>query len=117
MAPSDGKAGAGALYGTLEVLILHTLAGDGTLHGLEIARHIHQRSEDVLQVEEGALYPALHRLERRGLIEGEWRISEKRRRARFYDITRAGEQALRRETQSWIRHADAVSKVLGLREV
>ena len=114
---ADGKAGAGALYGTLEVLILNTLKSDGTLHGLEIARLIHERSADVLRVEEGALYPALHRLVRQGLIEGEWRISEKRRRARFYDITSAGKKALGNERKNWVRHAEAVGRVLGLREV
>lgn len=116
MAYPDGRAGAGALYGTLEVLILKTLGTGGPLHGLDVARRIQEVSEDVLRVEEGALYPALHRLRRNGLIEGEWRISEKRRRARFYDITEAGRAALRREIANWVRHSDAVSKVLGLSE-
>jgi transcriptional regulator len=117
MTTPDRKAGAGALYGTLEVLILNSLKNHGTLHGLEIARLIRDRSEEVLQVEEGALYPALHRLERQGLIEGEWHISEKRRRARFYQITATGKKALRSELKNWIQHTDAVSKVLGLRKV
>jgi transcriptional regulator len=116
MAYPDGRAGAGALYGTLEVLILKTLGAGDPLHGLDIARRIHELSEDVLQVEEGALYPALHRLRRQGLIEGEWRISEKRRRAKFYCLTQAGEAALRSEIENWVRHTDAVSKVLGLSE-
>ena len=67
-------------------------------------------------MEEGALYPALHRLERQGLVEGEWQISEKRRRARFYEITTAGKKALRAELKNWIEHTEAVGKVLGLRE-
>jgi transcriptional regulator len=116
MAYPAGRAGAGALYGTLEALILKTLSAGGPLHGLDVARRIQELSEDVLHVEEGALYPALHRLRRQGLIEGEWRISEKRRRARFYDITQAGQAALRVEIENWLRHTDAVSKVLGLSE-
>ncbi len=116
MTSHERKAGAGALYGTLEVLILNTLKAQGMLHGLEIARLIQERSQDVLQVEEGALYPALHRLDRRGLVEGEWQISEKRRRARFYEITAAGKKALRTELKNWIQHTEAVSKVLGLGE-
>ncbi|MCZ6918635.1 MAG: PadR family transcriptional regulator [Gemmatimonadetes bacterium] len=116
MAYPEGRAGAGGLYGTLEVLILRTLSAGGPLHGLDVARRIHELSQDVLDVEEGALYPALHRLQRQGLIEGEWRISDKRRRARFYDITDTGRGALRDEIANWIRHTDAVSKVLGLSE-
>lgn len=116
MRTTRGKTGAGALYGTLEVLILNTLNHQGALHGLEIANLIQRRSENVLQVEEGALYPALHRLQRRGLIDGEWRISPKRRRARFYQITPAGRRALRKEVASWVRRTEAVGKVLGLRE-
>ena len=116
MTNRERKAGAGALYGTLEVLILNTLKSSGVLHGLEVARLIQERSQDILQVEEGALYPALHRLERQGLVEGEWQISEKRRRARFYEITTAGKKALRTELKNWIQHTEAVGKVLGLRE-
>ncbi len=116
MTSHERKAGAAALYGTLEILILTTLKAQGTLHGLEIARVIHERSQDVLRVEEGALYPALHRLDRQGLVEGEWQISEKRRRARFYEITTAGKPALRAELRNWIEHTEAVGKVLGLRE-
>ncbi len=116
MTSHQRKAGVGALYGTLEILILTTLKAQGTLHGLEIARVIHERSQDVVRVEEGALYPALHRLERQGLVEGEWQISEKRRRARFYEITTAGKKTLRTELKNWIEHTEAVGKVLGLRE-
>lgn len=110
------KVGAAALYGTLEVLILKSLSAGGPAHGLDIARRIHQRSAEVLKVEEGALYPALHRLQDAGLIEGEWRISDKGRRARFYDITRAGLTALDQEIEQWRRHTTAVSRVLGFEE-
>ena len=65
-------------------------------------------------MEQGSLYPALHRLARQGLIEGEWRISAKRRRARFYDITSEGSKALRQEIKQWVKHTGAVNKVLGL---
>lgn len=110
----DPKSGPGSLYGTLEVMILRTLKTSGPLHGLEIARLIQKTSSDVLHIEEGALYPALHRLKRQGLIAGEWRISEKRRRARFYDITTEGKTALRNEIKQWQKHTEAVNKVLGL---
>lgn len=113
-AMSKRKSGPGAIYGTLDALVLRTLQADGPLHGLEIARLIERRSEDVLQVDEGALYPALHRLQRRGLIEGEWQISEKRRRARFYHITERGRRALEEELESWRRHTAAIGKVLGI---
>ncbi len=116
MKRTEGRAGAGALYGTLEALILKTVNQNNSLHGLDIARQIQDRSDDVLNVEEGALYPALHRLQKQGLISGEWRISEKRRRARFYRITPAGRKALRDEVGAWVRHSEAVGKVLGLRE-
>ncbi len=116
MKPTGEKAGPGALYGTLEVMILNTLSDHGALHGLEIARRIEERSDAFLHVEEGALYPALHRLKRRGLIDGEWRISDKRRRARFYEITPRGKEALEEEVQTWLRHTNAVNKVLGLKE-
>ncbi len=116
MTNSDGRAGAGALYGTLEMMILKTLADGGPLHGLQIATLIKERSEDLLKVEEGALYPALHRLKRQELIEGEWRISDKRRRARFYDLTPRGHVALEAELATWSRHARAVNKVLGVEE-
>lgn len=111
---SPGRAGPGALYGTLEVLILKTLEEEGPLHGLDIARRIGNRSGELLRVEEGALYPALHRLRRQGLVAGEWRISSKRRRARFYDVTPTGRSALRDEIERWRTHSTAVNKVLGI---
>ncbi len=104
------------MYGTLDVMILKTLSDGGPMHGLSIARQIEEISDAFLQVEEGAMYPALHRLQRQGLIEGEWRISDKRRRARFYDLTPVGRKALTSELNDWVRHTDAVSKVLGLKE-
>jgi transcriptional regulator len=102
------------LYGTVELLILRTLHRVGQAHGLGIAEEIHRLSGELLHLEEGALYPALHRLQRAGFIKGEWKISEKRRRARFYALTAAGERALEGEMASWMTHTDAVRRVLGL---
>ena len=100
------------LQGTLDVLVLRTLDARGSTHGYQIARTIKERSGDVLQVEEGALYPALHRLERKGWIRSEWGRSENRRRAKFYELTAAGRRALEREVTAWDRYASAVGKVL-----
>ena len=99
------------LQGTLDVLILKTLGG-GPFHGYQIARSIKGRSEEVLQVEEGALYPALHRLERRGWVEAEWGRSENGRRAKFYKLTTDGRKALCSEKVAWDRYTAAVGRVL-----
>lgn len=99
------------LQGTLDVLVLRTLTG-GARHGYDIARSIKQLSADVLQVEEGALYPALHRLRARGWVESEWGRSEKNRRAKFYELTDEGRAALRAETTNWDRYSEAVARVL-----
>ena len=99
------------VQGTLDVLILKTLSW-GPRHGYAVARWLHDTSGDVLRVEEGALYPALHRLERRGWIESEWGLSENNRRAKYYQLTRQGRQQLRAKASSWARYAGAVSKVL-----
>lgn len=105
---------ANALYGTLNLLILGALE-DGPLHGLAIQRRIGAVSDAVLSVEEGALYPALHRLEGDGLIEAEWGRSENNRRAKFYRVTARGRSRLERERADWLRHARAVSEVLSVR--
>jgi len=107
------KVEADTLYGTLSLLVLQALS-EGPLHGLEISRRIHQQAGDALKIDEGALYPALHRLERDGLLEGEWGISEKRRRAKFYQLTGTGRKRLRRDVQRWQRHVSAVATVLGV---
>jgi PadR family transcriptional regulator, regulatory protein PadR len=99
------------LQGTLDVLILKTLSW-GPRHGYAVARWIHDVSDDVLRVDEGALYPALHRLERRGLIESEWGLSENNRRAKYYQLTPQGRQQLRAKATSWARYAGAVTRVL-----
>lgn len=99
------------VQGTLDVLILKSLSW-GPMHGYAVAESIGERSGQVLKVEEGALYPALHRLEKRGLLEAEWGLSENNRRAKFYKLTSAGRAHLRAEAQTWTRYAAAVSRVL-----
>jgi PadR family transcriptional regulator, regulatory protein PadR len=99
------------LQGTLDVLVLKALSW-GPMHGYGVARWIGQTTDDVLRIEEGALYPALHRMELRGWIEAEWGLSEKNRKAKFYQLTPQGRQELHAETQSWRRYAEAVGKVL-----
>jgi PadR family transcriptional regulator, regulatory protein PadR len=99
------------VQGTLDVLVLKTLAWQ-PMHGYAIARWIKERTESVILVEEGALYPALHRLERRGWIESEWGVSENNRKAKFYQLTTRGRQQLRAETTAWTRYVAAVGKVL-----
>ncbi len=99
------------MQGTLDVLILKSLTW-GPLHGYAVAELVRERSGEELKVEEGALYPALHRLEKRGLLEAEWGLSENNRRAKFYRLTAAGRAHLRAETQAWQRYVAAVSRVL-----
>ena len=99
------------LQGTLDLLILKTLSW-GPAHGYSIARWIEQLTAQVLQVGEGSLYPALHRLEERGWVEAEWRRSENNRRAKFYRLTTPGRSQLRTEAVMWERFVDAMAKVL-----
>jgi PadR family transcriptional regulator, regulatory protein PadR len=99
------------LQGTLDVLILKTLTW-GPMHGYAVAGAIRERTDDVILVEEGALYPALHRLERRGWVESEWGLSENNRRAKYYQLTAAGRRQLRAELSAWARYVEAVGKVL-----
>ena len=99
------------LQGTLDVLILKTLSTQA-MHGWGIAQRIQQLSQEVLEVNQGSLYPALHRLQERGWIAAEWGSSENNRRARFYTLTRAGRRQLADETESWERFAAAVGRVL-----
>jgi len=99
------------LQGTLDLLILKTLA-IGPAHGHSVAYAIERQSDEVLQVEHGSLYPALHRLERRGWVESEWGVSENNRRAKFYRVTAEGRRQLRAEASTWTTFSQAVSKVL-----
>jgi transcriptional regulator len=99
------------LQGTLDLLVLRTLVG-GPRHGYEIARAIKSSSADVLQVEEGALYPALHRIEAREWITASWGLSEKNRRAKFYSLTHLGREALEAQSKSWDEYVQAVAGVM-----
>jgi transcriptional regulator len=99
------------LQGTLDVLILKTLSW-GAMHGYGIARWLQQVTDDVLRIEEGSLYPALHRMERRGWIESEWGLSENNRRAKYYRLTSEGRRQLRAESTAWAAFSHAVSRVL-----
>lgn len=105
------KCAADLLQGTLNLLILKTLAL-GPLHGWGISRRIRQMSEEVLQVNQGSLYPALYRLEEQGWIQAEWGVSPEGRRAKFYSMTPAGEAELAREKASWRLFSRAVDLVL-----
>jgi PadR family transcriptional regulator, regulatory protein PadR len=102
------------LRGTLDVLILRTLSWQ-PLHGYGISRWIREHSGEVFRVEEGALYPALRRLEERGLIEGEWSLTETGREARFYALTQEGRQRMRLEVRDWGRYVEAMTSVLEAR--
>ncbi len=104
-------AGTDLLQGTLDMMVLKTLALEPK-HGYAIARRIAQVSGDVLKIEEGSLYPALYRLEERGLIASEWGVSENNRKAKFYRLTKAGRKELDAATENWSKLALAVSKVM-----
>jgi transcriptional regulator len=99
------------LQGTLQMLILKTLAR-GPMHGYAIAEFIQQTSNDVLKVEEGALYPALHRLEVRGLVSPEWGVSSNNRRAKYYHLTATGLKALKEDSKYWSRLSGAISLIM-----
>jgi PadR family transcriptional regulator PadR len=99
------------LQGTLTLLVLRTLA-HGPMHGYGITLHIHRVSNEILRVEEGSLYPALHRMEQEGWIAAEWRASENNRRARYYNLSAKGRKQLAKEEESWARLTEAVTSVL-----
>jgi PadR family transcriptional regulator PadR len=110
-----GKPKPDVLQGTIDLLVLKTLAR-GPLHGYGIATTIQRISSDALRVEEGSLYPALHRIEQEGWIRSEWGLSEKNRRAKFYSITAAGRRQLGREEKQWDKLTAAVATVLRFSE-
>lgn len=103
------------LHGTLDLLILKILAL-APIHGYGISQRIQQISSNVLQVQQGSLYPALHRLENRGWLEAEWRESETGREAKFYSLTKAGQKRLKVEQSNWVRLSEAITLVLGTAE-
>jgi transcriptional regulator len=100
------------LQGTLALLVLKTLASRGKLHGYAITAHIHAASRELLRVEEGSLYPALHRMEQEGWVKADWGITEKNREARFYALTPAGRKQLAAEQASWARLTEGVRGVV-----
>ena len=102
------------LQGTLALLVLKTLAAHGLIHGYAITSHIQQTSADLLRVEEGSLYPALHRMERDGWVEAKWGVTEKKRQARFYSLTDEGRKQLALEEAGWARLTEGVGRVLGV---
>ena len=102
---------ADLLQGTLDLLILKTLSGS-EMHGYEIAERIHASSNEALSIEEGALYPALHRLELRGLLASTWDVSANNRRAKYYRLTAAGRKQLKESMESWRRTSAAINSIL-----
>ena len=100
------------LKGTLVLLVLRTLSAQGPMHGYAITSHIQAVSADLLRVEEGSLYPALHRMEQQGWLRSSWGMTEKNREARFYTLTGSGERQLEAERESWERLSEGVGKVL-----
>ncbi|MCC6539925.1 MAG: PadR family transcriptional regulator [Bryobacterales bacterium] len=110
--PSEAPGRLAVLQGTLDLIVLRTLQTMGAQHAYGIATRLQQVSEDLLQLNQGTLYPALVRLEQQGRIAGEWRRTESNREAKFYTITAAGEQALREETERWRRMSGLVEKLL-----
>src|ERR1700730_16977848 len=111
MGEALAKTKTDVLQGTLALLVLKTLAR-GAMHGYGITLHIQRVSSDILRVEEGSLYPALHRMEQDGWISAEWGTSDNNRRARYYRLTAAGRQQLAEEEKNWARLSVAVSNVL-----
>jgi|SRR5215472_14907619 len=103
------------VQGTLDLLLLKILALE-PLHGFAISQRLRQVSGDVLQVSDGSLYPALHKLEQQGWITAEWKPSENNRRAKFYSLTRMGRRALEKEAENWNRLSVAISQVMTLKE-
>jgi len=103
----------GVVQGTLELLVLRTLAAQAPLHGFAMLDWIRQATDDELVVEDGALYPALRRMEKRGWVESAWGVSEKGRRARYYQLTPSGRKALSAEHARWNRYVEAVAKLGG----
>jgi transcriptional regulator len=110
--PSRSNRKGALVQGTLDMLILRTLER-GRAHGHDIARHIHQTSRDVLRLEHGSLYPALHRLERQGLVQARWeRHADRNREFKYYRLTAAGKRRLRADASRWKELADAIASVM-----
>jgi PadR family transcriptional regulator, regulatory protein PadR len=106
------KDSTGCLQGSLDLLILRSLESRGRMHGYGITVHIQSRSENALRIEEGSLYPALHRMDQAGWVKADWAPSENNRRARYYTITPAGRKQLAAEQDKWMEVAGAVARFL-----
>jgi len=115
MPEKDKQAKSDLPQGTLDMLILQVVAL-GAIHGYGIAQRLRQISRDVFQVQQGSLYPALHRMETRGLLAAEWKATETGREAKFYSLTRKGQTQLKEETANWSRLSEAVGLILQLAE-
>lgn len=113
--PSKDREELELVRGTLDLLILKALSG-GSMHGLAVLRWLEQVTHARLQVEEGALYPALHRMEQKGWLEGEWGITEKNRKAKYYTLTASGKRQLTSELRRWSRYTEAVGLVISAEE-
>ena len=109
MTPPRGEV----LQGTLDLIVLKTLDALGPLHGYGIAQRVQQVSKDLLQLNQGTLYPALLRLEQRGWIRSKWGVSDNHRKAKYYSLTQAGRRQLTTETESWERMAEVMTRLLG----
>ena len=108
------KTNSDQLHGTLDMLVLKTLE-PGALHGYAIALRLEQLSNDILSVEEGSLYPALYRMERRGWLSSDWSVTDTGRRARFYKLTREGRRVLAAQKDNWLDFVEAVARITGVR--
>ena len=102
------------LQGSLDLLVLKTLSQAGEMHGYGIVLHIQRASDELLSVEEGSLYPALHRMEQSGWIRSEWKLTESNQRAKYYRLTAKGKKALSAETESWRRYVIALEDILAV---
>ena len=102
------------LKGTLDLLVLKVLASQGKMHGFAITLRIEEISDNILRLEEGSLYPALHRMTQAGWLKSEWGLSDNNRRARYYSVTAAGRRQLAEETEEWEQLTEAVGRVLSL---
>lgn len=109
-----GRAEAGSLYGTLEMLILRGLQLQGPMHGVGVADHIAARSGGLFEVKEGSLYPALHRLQAKGHVDWEWVKTDDGNRAKYYEITEAGRRAAAREVRGWLERTRAILTVMDI---
>lgn len=110
--PATPRTTSDRLQGTIDLLVLHSLASQSPMHGYAITLHIQHASLDVLRIEEGSLYPALHRMTKAGWLSAEWGITENNRRARYYSVTEAGSDRLKHEEEAWNRLIQAVARVL-----